>query len=497
LPSIAERAGFPDAGGDVQAAIVSAALHVEAPALLVEARFRDVTLATCLLRADQPGAFTVGAARGADAPINPAWLADPGDAGDPSLPRRHALIQRAEQGFVVNLTAPMRAELRTPLQRLALAPDQGHAESPLVLLPDALLHIPCGEVTFDLRAADPAAAVTRPWISPRWREGARYPLAVALGLGLLALLIAFIPSDPHALSLDLVGGSPHFDRTTIIPSEIKPPELDRALGAHAPGGAAAAAAAGATGQMGRKDAPRADGRRAVKGPAPPTNALEARAQIQSSGILAALNSPRTGALAAIMADGSALPSDAETAFGHMSRTTIADAYGVGGIGVVGTGAGGGGEFEHTLGLGGPPGLGTIGRFGGKDGPGSGYGGKAGGLTRHVVRAVPGIYQGVANVRGSLDKEIIRRIVRQHLNEVRFCYEEALAGHPQLGGRIVVQFSIAGTGRVLTSVLNSSTVGAPKVDACVVNAVKRWEFPKPNGGGLVIVSYPFQLTPAGS
>ena len=28
------------------------------------------------------------------------------------------------------------------------------------------------------------------------------------------------------------------------------------------------------------------------------------------------------------------------------------------------------------------------------------------------------------------------------------------------------------------------------------AVRRWEFPKPLGGGIVIVSYPFVLTPAG-
>jgi hypothetical protein len=50
--------------------------------------------------------------------------------------------------------------------------------------------------------------------------------------------------------------------------------------------------------------------------------------------------------------------------------------------------------------------------------------------------------------------------------------------------------------VLASVLQSSTLNAVAVESCVVNAVKRWDFPKPAGGGLVIVSYPFQFTRPG-
>jgi hypothetical protein len=31
----------------------------------------------------------------------------------------------------------------------------------------------------------------------------------------------------------------------------------------------------------------------------------------------------------------------------------------------------------------------------------------------------------------------------------------------------------------------------------VQAVRRWEFPKPMGGGIVMLSYPFVLTRAGA
>ena len=51
----------------------------------------------------------------------------------------------------------------------------------------------------------------------------------------------------------------------------------------------------------------------------------------------------------------------------------------------------------------------------------------------------------ANVRGQLDKEIIRRIIRRHINEVKYCYEQELTKQPELGGRIMVQFTIAGVG----------------------------------------------------
>ena len=101
--------------------------------------------------------------------------------------------------------------------------------------------------------------------------------------------------------------------------------------------------------------------------------------------------------------------------------------------------------------------------------------------------------GTAQVRGSLDKEIIRRIIRRHLNEVRFCYEKALMHQPDLQGRIVIQFTISGTGQVVASVVQSSTMNSPSVEQCIAQAVQGWEFPKDTSGATVI-SYPFVFKP---
>ena len=90
-----------------------------------------------------------------------------------------------------------------------------------------------------------------------------------------------------------------------------------------------------------------------------------------------------------------------------------------------------------------------------------------------------------------------RIVHRHLNEVKYCYDQALVRQPKLDGRIVVKFTIAGTGQVLASFVQSTTLGSPAVEMCVANAVKRWDFPAPRQGGLAIVSYPFTFSPAGN
>ena len=116
-------------------------------------------------------------------------------------------------------------------------------------------------------------------------------------------------------------------------------------------------------------------------------------------------------------------------------------------------------------------------------------------VRHAK--TPDVLPGMVTTHGNLDKEIIRRIVRRHLNEVKYCYDQALVRKPKLDGRLVAQFTIAGNGQVIASVKQSSTLGDPTAEMCVVNAIKRWEFPSPTGGGLAIVTYPFTFNPAGN
>jgi TonB family protein len=157
---------------------------------------------------------------------------------------------------------------------------------------------------------------------------------------------------------------------------------------------------------------------------------------------------------------------------------------------VGTGRGGGGTGEGTIGLGN---TGLIGKGGG-GGDGAGFGrGSGTGFGGRGTRT-PQVRQATAEVQGALDKDIIRRIVRAHINEVRACYNTGLAKNPNLEGRVAVSFVITGTGTVGSAAVQESTVKDGEVGKCIAKAVKRWKFPKPQGGGNVIVSYPFNLSP---
>ena len=66
----------------------------------------------------------------------------------------------------------------------------------------------------------------------------------------------------------------------------------------------------------------------------------------------------------------------------------------------------------------------------------------------------------------------------------------------LQGRVAVKFIISPTGAVQTAAMASSSLGNAKAEQCIVNAVRRWTFPSPEGGGIVVVTYPFVLEQTG-
>jgi TonB family protein len=110
--------------------------------------------------------------------------------------------------------------------------------------------------------------------------------------------------------------------------------------------------------------------------------------------------------------------------------------------------------------------------------------------------VPILRQGSATVHGSLSKEVIRRAIQLHLNEIRFCYEDALRQAPDLSGRVSVGFLITPSGLVQTAVIEDSSLGSNAAEQCIAKAVRRWTFSAPEGGGYVRVSYPFVFEAAG-
>ena len=72
----------------------------------------------------------------------------------------------------------------------------------------------------------------------------------------------------------------------------------------------------------------------------------------------------------------------------------------------------------------------------------------------------------------------------------------LVRFPKLAGKVKVKFIINDAGLVAQSSVAESDVGDPTLDNCISGRVKTWIFPKPKGGGIAIVSYPFVFRQSG-
>lgn len=162
---------------------------------------------------------------------------------------------------------------------------------------------------------------------------------------------------------------------------------------------------------------------------------------------------------------------------------VGDAQGVGGLGSRGAGSGGGG---NGLGLGG------LGTKGGGRGAG-GYGSiDLGGKGKSGTRIVPG----KTTVVGGLDKDVIMKVIKRHQNEIKFCYEQELQKNPALAGKVAVAWTIDPAGAVSEATVSESSISNANVESCIVQRIRRWKFPEPDGGGIVNVTFPWIFKAAG-
>jgi pSer/pThr/pTyr-binding forkhead associated (FHA) protein len=318
---------------------------------------------------------------------------------------------------------------------------------------------------------------------------------------LFLLMFYFLPPRPASLSLDLLSADSRLVQYLMEPPETQEEETPEWLQQDQQQddneGGTGKRHKDDEGAMGEESSEKTKNRYGIQGPEdnpdPHMARQEAREQAATAGAIGVLaqmtgawNSPTSP-----YGQDTALGTDAMSALGALMGDQVGSNFGFGGLGLRGTGRGGGGTGEGTIGLGN---LGTIGHGAGT-GTGSGYGSGAGGFSGRRS-TVPRIRTGEADVRGSLSREVIRRVIRRHINEVRFCYEQELGQRPDLAGRVTVSFIISATGAVQTATVSNTTLSNPRVESCISQAVRRWTFPAPDGGGVVGVNYPFVLDSSG-
>jgi hypothetical protein len=234
--------------------------------------------------------------------------------------------------------------------------------------------------------------------------------------------------------------------------------------------------------MGKKDAPKTNARSAPKAIDP-----NAKDVVKRMGLLGALGRGGGGGLSTVFGAGG-LGGDLRGAVGNMFGPVVGDSYGLGGLGIRGSGTGGGGQGE-TIGIGA---VGTKGRGGGL----GSYGTGVGGLGKKGDRDV-NVSAGTATVMGSVDRELIRRVIQEHAAQIRYCYEQQLALNPKLQGKVAITWVIQADGSATSAKVDgATTLQDEKIHRCMMERITSWQFPKPKGGGVAVITYPWILRSSG-
>ncbi len=345
------------------------------------------------------------------------------------------------------------------------------------LTDDVTVCLVVGEHTLEVRAVPKSRVVpVAASFDSLWANGATLTMFAAAAL--IATTVLF-PVGMDDLDDELLTNPTRFQ--TMI---LKPPPRDNAFLARLTTPAskppAAAKPEGTTGAMKAKPTPD-KGRVATVAPDAPSD----EAVVQ--GTMATLfGDSGTSGMASVF-NGDIVGEALNAALGTIDGNRVAG-RGSAGLGLRGGAPGGGGAPTGTLGT-------NRNSARGRSSGEVDYGSEGGDVGAKVDRTIS-ISQGPIHLTGSLDADIIRRVVREHAGQVRYCYETQLAMSPGLTGKVVMRWVINDEGRVTQSSSADNQTGSAALEGCLSTRIKTWVFPKPKGGGVVVVNYPFVFKPAG-
>ncbi|MCP4197230.1 MAG: cell envelope integrity protein TolA [Proteobacteria bacterium] len=87
--------------------------------------------------------------------------------------------------------------------------------------------------------------------------------------------------------------------------------------------------------------------------------------------------------------------------------------------------------------------------------------------------------------GNIDPRVVNRFINARFGQVKACYERRLRTDSSLEGKLDLNISISPTGRVTSVTVNRDTVKDTKMRGCVRQTIRKWDFPKPTGGRVVV------------
>ncbi len=87
-------------------------------------------------------------------------------------------------------------------------------------------------------------------------------------------------------------------------------------------------------------------------------------------------------------------------------------------------------------------------------------------------------------------------IEKYRDQIKYCYEKEInADRPDLAGRVGIRFVIGPSGSVTSAGVSSSSLKNANSEGCIVEVIKRIQFPPVRGGGIAEVAYPFVFKPS--
>lgn len=110
----------------------------------------------------------------------------------------------------------------------------------------------------------------------------------------------------------------------------------------------------------------------------------------------------------------------------------------------------------------------------------------------------GVDGGVADA-GAVEPKAAERaalleVVHRHTWEVHRCYTDALQDAPGLKGLLKVAWTVDANGRVPDARIDETDLDDARLQACVLERVRAWRFPKPADGALKRLTWKWTLDP---
>lgn len=98
------------------------------------------------------------------------------------------------------------------------------------------------------------------------------------------------------------------------------------------------------------------------------------------------------------------------------------------------------------------------------------------------------------VIGAIATTAVEEGLAPHRPAIDDCWKAEQATHPELAGKVLVKFKIAGDGKVVDPTTRSTSLRHPPTEACLNERIAAIQFAPLQGGSYAIVQVPFVFPP---